>query len=846
MKRVYDAIDRLWGLLSETVFVRFSFDIPTERLREIHQSGRLIFASPVGGFVEWLILSSWCRRQGFGAILVANRLRILLFAKPLFFLQILFRRKNYSELFLNQEKGPRLLFCPTRDRKTPNSITPAEKILAEIYTNASSELAQIQIVPVFIRWRRHVRGEQRKLSEYFLGLSSSPNLLGKIWYLIRKRADSSVQALQTFPLSLTEGLDKENHLEETQATRVAKTIRRKVLVLYSQEMRVALGPKYHSPIEVKEELLRDPDIQKMIDAEAGRRGINRKKIMLEAYHNLTEIVAHYRFRFVEFMNVALYIVFNRVFDGIDSEEKEIQELREIMKTKPVVFTSCHRSHLDYLVIPYLLFHKDIVTPHIVAGVNLSFWPVGMFLRMGGAFFIRRSFRGDQLYSLCLRKYIEYLLKNRYNIKVFIEGTRSRSGKMLPPAYGILKMVMETHTNNAVDDIALVPTSLCYDEVLEEGSYTKELGGAQKEKESAKGFLQSRKMIRRNIGKVYVHFGKALSVKEVSQNAKDIGQDPTLMLQKTAIELSKRINDVTPVTPKSIVSSVLLSKLQGGMSLEQILLSSEKIAEYVWWAKAPMGAGKDGTFKRSIEHIVRRMQKTGAIAVMEAVPREYFCPPKQRIRLNFYKNNAMHILILPSLAILAADRAVAICESVGEKDVFKTFIDTALRIRNLLKFEFFFSPTHAFTNEISQTIEFFLSGIDYKKETAPQWRKALNRFFGDAIEMRLYLNLIGDIFESYFTAMQYFKGAHGSVFEKKLLLPKLVAYGEKQMSEGAIYLPESISTQTYTNALLFLINLGCLSETEKSSIRVENWEDAHTLVETELKSFIDQIVLSGRV
>lgn len=845
MQQLYDWIDRLWGSISETVFVRFQFDIPADKLREVQRSGKLIFASPVGGFVEWLILSSWCRRQGFGAILVANRKRVLMFSKPLFFLQILLRQRTYADLFLSSEKGPRLLFCPTRERKRPSDITPAEQVIGAIYSSVNPyELSHIELLPVFIRWRRHVRGEQRKLSEYLLGLSSSPNLLGKMWYLIRKRSDSTVLSLPAIPFTPGEVIEKDNLLEETQAMRVAKTMRRKVLVSFAQEMRVAHGPKYHSPVEVKEELLRDVSIQKTIDEEAVSRGVNRKRVMLEAYKNLNEIVADYRFRFVEIMNVILYFLFNHVFDGIDFEEKEIQELRDLMKTKPVVFTSCHRSHLDYLVIPYLLFHEDIVTPHIVAGVNLSFWPVGMFLRMGGAFFIRRSFRGDQLYTLCVRKYIEYLLKNRYNIKVFIEGTRSRSGKMLPPAYGILKMVMETCTTNAVDDIALVPTSLCYDEVLEEGSYTKELMGAKKEKESAKGFLQSRKLIRRNIGKVYVHFGKPVLVKDVAKNAEEIGQDPTLMLQKTAIELSKRINDVTPVTPKSIVCSVLLSHTSGGISLEEILRASEKTIEYVWWAKAPVGVSMDSSFKRAVEGIVRRMHKTGAIGIQDGVPRVYFTPPKQRIRLNFYKNNAMHILILPAIALLAAERTVRQVDDVErDLDCYKSFIETALQIRNLLKFEFFFSPTHAFTKEITDTIGFFLGEGNFQKEGREYWNDAIGRHFVSQSDIRVYLYLVGDIFEAYLTAMSFFKGATGSVFEKKALLPKLVAYAEQQLADGQVALPESISTQTYSNALSFLENLGFLEGEEKAGLRVCEWNPEFENVERQMREFLDQILQS---
>ena len=160
------------------------------------------------------------------------------------------------------------------------------------------------------------------------------------------------------------------------------------------------------------------------------------------------------------------------------------------------------------------------------------------MRKGGAFFIRRSFRGNDLYALLLKKYVEFLLKNKHNIKFFIEGTRSRSGKMLPPAYGILKMILESYRNKALEDIALVPVSLSYDEVFEEGSYTRELQGASKEKESAKGLLKSRKIIKRKFGKVYVRFADPLSVKEIVQKSDSLQTDPKLTLQKTAFQICK--------------------------------------------------------------------------------------------------------------------------------------------------------------------------------------------------------------------------------------------------------------------------------------------------------------------
>ena len=300
-----------------------------------------------------------------------------------------------------------------------------------------------------------------------------------------------MRGLEPFVLGIKD-TETADPLDEGEAMRIARVARRKILVLHKQEMRVILGPRYRTPLAVKETILKDAALQTLIQELSVKEGVDRKRLMARCYRDLTEIVANYNYRFIEVMSFMLNWLFTRVFEGVEVDEKELFEVREVMKHKPVVFVPCHRSHLDYLLLPYILFSKEMITPHIAAGVNLSFWPIGGVLRRGGAFFIRRSFRGDPLYSLALKKYVEYLLANRYNIKFFIEGTRSRSGKMLAPAFGMLKMVMETYLRNACDDIAFIPVSICYDEVPEQGSYTKELAGGEKQKENAGALIRSRK------------------------------------------------------------------------------------------------------------------------------------------------------------------------------------------------------------------------------------------------------------------------------------------------------------------------------------------------------------------
>ncbi len=826
MKKIYEWIDGIWQWIAERVFIRFEFDLPIEHIKTLSATSNVVFAMTHVGLIEFLILSSWCRSQGLGAIPIANRKRILFLSNPKYFFQIVFRNRTYAELFVCSHPGPRLLFCPSSERKRLFEPVPVEKLLGETYSLRAHqpETAPIHFVPVFILWRKHVRGATRKPSEYLFGLGSNPNLIGKIWYLARARKDSVVRALADFP-ALTVG-EMSDAPEETESMRLAKATRRKILVLTHQEMRVVLGPRYSSPYSVKETLLKDPEIQAVIEEIAKKEGVDKRKVMSRAYSNLTEIVSNYRYRTIEILYAMLTWVFTRVFDGVSVEEEELARLREVMKTKPVVFVSCHRSHLDYLVIPFVLFSHDMITPHIAAGINLAFWPMGGILRSGGAFFIRRSFRGDALYGTCLRKYVEYLLKNKYNIKFFIEGTRSRSGKMLSPAYGILKMVIQAQKHKVMEDVALIPVSICYDEVPEQGAYSKELGGGQKIQESAKELLRSRDVIMKNIGKVYVRLAPAMSLRDTIKAAEDQNLDDTLMLQKTAFQLCKNINDVSPITTKAVVSSVILAHRMATLSLEEILHVSSILRDYGAAHNFPNSVSDEG-FKRSVEQTVRRLHKSGILTVSEAaIPRVYSCEWRKRAVLNFYKNNAIHFFVNPSIALLSFFSNISSLK-LGESpaDLYRSCMVTALDIRNSLKFEFFFNPRIAFQKEMETTFRYLFGEAPWDGVSSETLAAGLTSRIARWDDLTVYLRLLGDLFESYRTALMYFKESSKTVTEKKALVQKMIKFGEGLSAKGDIAFPESLSIQTYSNVLMLFENMKYISvsdENGKKMIEIPEW------------------------
>jgi len=850
LKKLYQTIDDIWGYISKVVFVRFQFDISCEDLRALREKGTIVFALTTGGFFEWLILSSWCRSQGLGPILVGNRRSILALGKPLLFLKGLFRRTNFTEYFLSkEEKGPRILFCPSRERKELFKPTPVETLLADLYSNSiGSETQNFFLVPVMILWRKYLRGERRKLTELLLGISSNPNWMGKLWYLLRKRQDSSVKSLGSFPLverAVIHGVESTDAIDEAESLKNARVIRRKILVSVQQEMRVVLGPRYLSPTSVKEILMRDEEVQTTIKLVAEKQGVDTKKMMMIAYQYLTEIVANYALRFIEIMEVLLGWLFNRVFEGLVTNRDDLSRLRETMKTKPVVFISCHRSHLDYLVVPYVLFTEDMVTPHIAAGINLSFWPVGYFLRKGGAFFIRRSFRGNELYALLLKKYIEYLLKNRHNIKFFIEGTRSRSGKMLPPAYGILKMTLESYRSKSLEDIALVPVSICYDEIFEEGSYSKELQGVAKQRESASGLLKSRKIIKRNFGKVYVRFAEALSVKEIIQNSDQSQIDSKFMVQKTAFQICKTINDVSPITPKSIVCGILLIHREPSLPLVEILRITEKMADYVTYSGMILSTAQRTSFRTAVETTIKVLQKRGSVIVNEGAPRSYGVEPRKRVSLNFYKNNAIHCFVIPSIVVLSFLQTVKKRKgnSGVDRSFYGDFLACAMNLRNFLKFEFFFSPRAVFAEELNRTLNFFAPGTNWENGSASDWIEGFHQYFRDWDEITVYSAMLGELLDSYCAFMKYLKLNPGMLTDKKQLSSSAIRFAQDLNQRGQLNYPESISLQNFSNCILSLENKGFFSpesDQTQGQFKVMPWNFDKENMLREIQEFLSTI------
>ncbi len=282
----------------------------------------------------------------------------------------------------------------------------------------------------------------------------------------------------------------------------SRRYRRVLLAELNRERTAALGPALYEFSSVANWVLRDAETEKMI-AESP----NPKRSLKRAHHYLREIASIYNNTTVRALEALLDIVWTRIFKGV--RVRNFGAVRDVARTGHILWLPCHRSHVDYLLLSYILRKQGLVCPHIAAGVNLSFWPAGPLLRRAGAFFIRRSFSGNKLYARVFSGYVDFLMHNGFPIEYFHEGGRSRIGKLLTPRYGFTSICVRSVLRRKVASTYVVPVFFGYDKVMEDDTYAREVSGASKHKESIWQLLSSIPYLFSNYGRVDVSFGSPI-------------------------------------------------------------------------------------------------------------------------------------------------------------------------------------------------------------------------------------------------------------------------------------------------------------------------------------------------
>ncbi len=440
-------------------------------------------------------------------------------------------------------------------------LDPDKDPLRVVLDIQGSMAGSISVVPLTVLYDRAPRRLVPPFWETLLGNPERPGPLRRV--LVACLSWSQPELIVGRPIAVVE-MFEEFGGEELWEDLPFK-LRRDLIESVNAPIRVIRGPEKLSRTEIKELVLQDQRVQQAIARIKTKENRPEWKVRQTAEAYVDEIAADQQIHVIHFLYHLLKRVFHHVFDGVDLKEAQFDKLREEGEQGSLVVMPCHKSHFDYLVVLFLLFVNRVMVPLTAAGKNLSFWPVGPVMRRGAAFFIRRSFKGIPLYTRVFSAYCKVLIREKYNLAFFIEGGRSRTGKLLQPRLGMLTFLLQAVEEGAAEDLLFVPLFVGYERIPEEGSYLKEMTGGKKKAESFAQILSARKILKRRHGKVYVRVHPAVSYRSFCRQITGGIEPENLSAQQRrqvvsdfAYRIESGILDSGVITAVDLASSALVS------------------------------------------------------------------------------------------------------------------------------------------------------------------------------------------------------------------------------------------------------------------------------------------------
>jgi glycerol-3-phosphate O-acyltransferase len=507
-----------------------------------------------------------------------------------------------------------------------------------------------QLIPVNLVWGRVPTQEKNNANvSSLLAEQAAPTWLQKLFIVLFLGRDSLIRYSEA--LSLRNMSDNHGNDEAT-----AHKLLRVARFHFHRQNIAAKGPRLIHRQQMFTALFANPSVRRIIKDEAKSKNISTEKVKKQAQSMMQEIAGDYSVSLVRLGERLLRWLWGRLYSDIKVNNSQV--LRELAQDgHEIIYVPCHRSHMDYLLLSYVILQEGLVMPRIAAGINLNFWPAGPIFRKGGAFFIRRSFAGNRLYSTIFREYLGLLFERGYSVKYYTEGGRSRTGRLLSPKTGMLAMTIQSLLRGIDRPLTLVPVYLGYEHVMEVGTYHKELSGSEKKKESIFGVLKAIKNLR-NYGNGYVNFGEPININNYLNdqvpNWKDAidpidPQKPnwlTPTVNDMANQLMTRINQCAALNGVALVALILHAsenKALAKSDLEKHLdffLNIQRKAPFSKQLTIPEETGA-----ALLEHVISLNKVTVS---QDSFGTIISLNDSASLEMRYYRNNILHTYALTSL------------------------------------------------------------------------------------------------------------------------------------------------------------------------------------------------------
>ena len=463
------------------------------------------------------------------------------------------------------------------------------------------------------------------------------------------------------------------------------------------------------PIIDESDVLRDKRFQTALRHLASEQRRDFAAVERYARRCLDELAVRPADRYLGWTAALARFMYTRSFDPeFDVNSDALEELKTLARSRPVVFLWSHKSHLDGFVFMRTLYDAGFrPQPLTFAGSNMNFMGFGALVRHSGAIFLRRSFRDDEIYKLVLKYFIDYLASRRVPLSWSIEGTRSRTGKLLPPKLGLIHWVMDAYKRATIDDALFVPVAISFDQIPEMDDYIAMQHGLTKRKESLKWFIGYIAGMKSNYGKVYVRFARPIAISDLTPSPDDLPgvDDDDSQIRKLALEICNRIEHVIPITLTDLVTLVLLAANGRALDAEQIWRQARDILELIERRGLP---NAEDLRVSDLDELQRKLQSLTKTLLLQcytggAVP-VYVISSGRQLAAAYYRNTIVHYFLSSAMAEVAL--SVTRCDPPRE-----SFETALMQLRDLLKFEFAFKSKDDFRRD---ALEF----LDYRY---PDWR-----------------------------------------------------------------------------------------------------------------------------
>jgi glycerol-3-phosphate O-acyltransferase len=586
------------------------------------------------------------------------------------------------------------------------------------------------LAPLRVAWFPRERDGERsaRVSDLLLGDPRDPGALRQRW--IARREPDRCRIVAGDPAPASELRERWRHamggaIGET--TGLAEFVARQAALALERAERRLRGARYKVPRFVREDILARPAFRGGVAQLARQLGQSEARVAREAAGDLKEIAATHSTFAIDLMARLIRRFYTQGYaQGLHYDPAVLARVQTLAQRQSVVFLPAHKSNLDHLVLQYMLHQNGHPPNHTAGGINMNFFPLGPLARRSGVFFIRRSFKDNEVYKFVLRQYIDYLIEKRFPLEWYIEGGRSRSGKLLPPRFGLLAYVVDSYRGGRADDVALIPVSIAYDQISDVQDYAHEARGGKKRRESFGWLVGWLRRLRRPYGAIHIDFGEPVSLaKALGAPNPDAAPNPdeqNLALQKLAFEVCVRINAVTPITPVSLVTLALLGTGGVAQTVPGVMLRLKNLLHDVARRNLPNTGLAELETAEGVERVLDALAANDVVdRFAEGSEAVYRIGAEREHAAAYYRNSIIHFFVDPAIAELALLEAA---EAGEHENRLASFWNAAMQLRDLLKFEFFFADRDEFRGTLWRELA----------DRDANWEETLARSADGALEL----------------------------------------------------------------------------------------------------------------